>query len=208
MAVVSATYYATYEDYEGGDEVPCKVDTNTWTVVSFSDAVSCRWYEEALIMCVEETIQLFDGTEAEAMQFDEYNDRVEYDGDVEVEQDHKAGRIILFDNDLLEAAMEVFEAPLVAAAEAAYDFYTCQIKGIPGLQPNTSSVADDVHDAAEHMKRAIDLMTKNNQRVEGYNKKWVGFYDDYLATAAQMMALLEEIYNSFDGVERSLREMG
>ena len=58
------------------------------------------------------------------------------------------------------------------------------------------------------MKRAIDLMTKNNQRVEGYNKKWVGFYDDYLATATQMMALLEDIYASFDGVERSLREMG
>ena len=208
MAIIDATYYGSYEDYEGGDEVPCQVDTDTWTVKSFGDAVASRWYDGVPVMCIETDIQLEDGRVAEAMHFDEYTDRVEYDGDIETRDAHERGEIILYDADLLAAAMDVFEAPLVAEAEAAYDFYTCQIKGIPALEKTTMSVADDVHDAAEHMKRALDTMAANNERVEGFNKKWVGFYDEYLNHAYAMMEKLEEIAASFDGVEAELRQMG
>lgn len=104
MAIVSATYFANYEDYDGFDEVPCEVDTAIWEVVSFGEPVSCRWNDN--VMCVAETIQLEDGTCAEALKFDEYTDRVEYDGDIEIKDLHEAGEVILFDSDELESAME------------------------------------------------------------------------------------------------------
>lgn len=208
MSIVNATYFANYEDYNGFDSVPCKVDTDRWEVISFGNATECRWFEDVNVMCIEEGIRFEDGIEIEVFKFDEYFDRVKYDGDTELEEAYKAGQIVLYDHDELEDAMSEFEENALTENMYGLDFITCKPRGVPGLPADTSTVADDVHDAAEHMKRAIRTMKKNNNRVEGYNQKWEHFYDDYLADASEMLVKLEEMLLAFDGVEEQLRAMG
>ena len=204
MAIINGIYYACYEDYEGGDEVPCKVDDEEMEVVSFDKAVKCRWFEDTDVMCTEEWVKLADGREFEAIKFDEYNDAVLDGFDDEYDRDN----IVLFDADAVAEAMEDFEKKALAEAMEGFNFITCEPKGVPGLPTTTSTVADDVHDAVEHMKRAIRTMNKNNERVEGYNQKWENFYDDYLEKAHDMLAKLEEVAAVFDGLEDELRQMG
>lgn len=204
MAIINGTYYACYEDYEGGDEVPCKVDDEKMEVVSFGKATKCRWYEDVDVMCTEEWVKLDDGRDFEAIKFDEYNDAV-LDG---FDDDYERENIVLFDADKLAESMGDFEDSALAEAMRDLRFITCDAKGVPGIPTNTSTVSEDVHDAVEHMKRAIATMEKNNERVAGYNEKWPNFYDDYLEKAAEMLERIKEAAKALDGLESDVRMMG
>ena len=99
MAIVKATYETVYDDYNGGDRVPCLVDDEAMEVIEFFPATACRWDDPA--MCTEEWICFEDGREFEAIKFDEYNDAVHFG----YEDDYDRDNIVLFDSDALEAAM-------------------------------------------------------------------------------------------------------
>ena len=203
--LVNANYYANYDDYNGCDDVPCVVDLDKMEVVSFGPANACRWYEDAVLMCVEENIQLETGEMFEAIKFDEYNDAVDggYDDDYDREN------IILFDADDLADACSMFAVESEADASEGFYFETCIVDGSPTCVSNTSTVAMDVHDAAEHMKRAVRTMTRSNERVTQYNiEKWPGFYDEYLSKATEMLTVLENYQSELADLEQKIRMMG
>ena len=68
--IVSGTYYATYNDFDGIDEVPCEMDLDVFEVTSFFTPISWRRadIENGFSIIVEETVVLEDGTKYEALE--------------------------------------------------------------------------------------------------------------------------------------------
>ena len=204
MTIMNAIYYANYEDYEGYDEVPCLVDTDTMEVVSFGKATSSRWYDGSVAMCVEESIQLADGRDFDAIKYDEYNDAVSEGYADEYDRDN----IVLFDADKLADSMSEFEEAALAETMSGFEFRTCQPTGVPGLEMTAGEASYDVADAAEHMRRAIRSMEGNIARNRKNNVRWPGVYDNYLAQCDPILNRMKELENEMMQLFEDLRMMG
>jgi hypothetical protein len=204
MSIMNAIYYANYEDYEGYDEVPCIVDTDTMEVLSFGTATASRWYDGSVAMCIDESVRLSDGRSFAAIKYDEYNDAI-CEGFAD---EYNRNEIVLFDADQLEDAMSEFKESALEKTMSGFEFNTCQPTGVPGLELTAKEASYDVADAAEHIKRAIRSMEGNIDRNRENNIRWPGFYDGYLAQCDPILEHLKKLESEMVRLSEDLSRMG
>lgn len=200
MTIENALYIATYEDYEGTDRVPCKVDTDKMEVVEFFPAEACRWDGHA--MCIEEEISLTGGRTFDAIKFDEYADAVANGYE---DQYGDRNTFVLFDADALYAACAATFPPPVRIPRFDDKFSHCaSLSESSGNENDAYSYAERLAcRGAEHIADVAPMMAAYIEDMEKVNKN--GFYDERIASARKIIQEFEALAKQADELADKLR---